>query len=426
MTNLSSFIYSEENDRLNPTSTENSDLNHDPAEHIENKSTDEDKTVVKMDSTDDDAAKFQDTIVIYHDRLVEEEQQSILDVDTHIAQNTVSIDETNDESDVENTEQEIEQETTPDLNKMKPGEQLRYLREQKGFSAQQVADRLYLSLHIIQGIEADDYKNLPPSIFVRGYFRNYAKLLEIKAEPLLEAYTHLTGDKSLPPLTPQVKQKEQTKSTDSWVKAVTITVAIVCMALMALWRIYPDPSVNVPDESVDLNNPEGESVTLPLQPFTPIPLSEQATEGDFTPPLEGGVEGDEPVGTQPLVGIPVEPTTTTTSENPTTSMAATTETVTTVTVPVDPRTMTLHYQQDSWTRITDKDNKRVYEGIPKAGESISVTGEPPFKLRFGVVDGITAEYKGQKIVLSESENRNGRSIIVGEAITESATTTGQE
>ena len=46
MTNLSSFIYSEENDRLNPTSTENSDSNHDPAEHIEKKSTDEDESVV--------------------------------------------------------------------------------------------------------------------------------------------------------------------------------------------------------------------------------------------------------------------------------------------------------------------------------------------------------------------------------------------
>ncbi len=414
MTNLSSFIYPEETDKLNKI----------PVEDAESKQVDmkenpiDGTTMVNVDVANDDSNIIQtatESTDVEKNTTDEKAESNYKQDDTHIMQDTIMM--TIEGDLIAKPESPEKEELTTDLTTMKPGEQLRYLREQKRFSAQQIADRLYLSLYIIQGIEADDYQHLPPSIFVRGYFRNYAKLLEIPVEPLLDAYTNLTGSKSLPPLTPQIKQKEQSKSSDSWVKAVTFTIVIVSMALMALWRIYPNINESDGETKEPANAELGEAVALPLQPFTPIALSEQPTDtnGDFMPPLEGSTEGDDVTSVLPLVGIPVDSTKT--SEQ--VGVQPTTETtVETPAAPVDPRSMILHYQYESWTRVVDKNDKKVYEGIPKAGESISVKGEPPFKARFGVIEGISVEYKGAKTSLTDYDNLNGRSVTIGEAIVE--------
>lgn len=444
MTNLSSFIYPEETDNKTPVeNTDSKPLN------VEEKVRDfNDTTMIKIDITDDES----DIIRTTSESTVEPTVEPMIaaeksDVE-HVVENSAEDDRimTRDDNELmrdtimtttegdliapqepakqeEFAEKEVEinlaaiqeesakEEVEINLAAMKPGEQLSYLREQKGFSVQQIADRLYLSPHIILAIEADDYQHLPPSIFVRGYFRNYAKLLEVPVEPLLNAYTNLTGSKSLPPLTPQIKQKEQAKSSDSWVKVVTFMVIIASMVLMALWRIYPNVSINEPEQGGDTDSQEfGETVTLPLQPFAPIALSEQPTDanGDFIPPLEGTTEGTDE-STLPLVGIPVDPTKVNVNN-------ATTETPAVDVATVDPRSLTLHYQHESWTRVVDKNDKRIYEGIPKAGESVSISGDPPFKARFGVVEGIDVEYKGKKTAVTAFETLNGRSVTIGEVI----------
>jgi len=412
MTNLSSFIYPEETDKLNKTPVEDTELKQVDMEECLTKGV----TMVNVDVANDDSNIIQTTTEstdVERNTTAEEKTESHYERDdTYIMQDTIMMTVEGDL--IAKQEPPEKGEPTIDLTAMKPGEQLRYLREQKGFSAQQIADRLYLSLHIIQGIEADDYQHLPPSIFVRGYFRNYAKLLEIPVEPLLNAYTNLTGSKSLPPLTPQMKQKEQSKSSDSWVKAVTFMIIIVSMALMALWRIYPNINESGGDE---IKEPAelGEAVALPLQPFTPIALSEQPTDvnGDFMPPLEGTTEGDDATGILPLVGIPVDPTKIGEQAG---GQPATETTPKTPVAPVDPRSMILHYQYESWTRVVDKNDKKIYEGIPKAGESILVKGEPPFKARFGVMEGISVEYKGTKTPLTDYHSLNGRSVSIGEAV----------
>lgn len=69
-----------------------------------------------------------------------------------------------------------------------PGAHLASIRIQKGYSTDYVAGKLHLRVHLIELLEADDYANMPEPVFIRGYFRAYAKLLDVAAEPLIETF----------------------------------------------------------------------------------------------------------------------------------------------------------------------------------------------------------------------------------------------
>lgn len=72
-----------------------------------------------------------------------------------------------------------------------PGQLLQAARKAKKLKLPQVAAKLYLSVQCIKDLEADDYKHLRAMIYVRGYIRSYARLLEIEAEPMLSAFDQL-------------------------------------------------------------------------------------------------------------------------------------------------------------------------------------------------------------------------------------------
>src|SRR5574343_879579 len=61
-------------------------------------------------------------------------------------------------------------------------------REQAGLSLEQVAASLRLSVRQVQALESDDAAALPSPTFVRGFIRNYAKLLNLDVDSLLEIY----------------------------------------------------------------------------------------------------------------------------------------------------------------------------------------------------------------------------------------------
>lgn len=66
-----------------------------------------------------------------------------------------------------------------------PGAQLRQAREARGMSVAEVSASLKLSARQIEAAENDDFSRLSGATFVRGFIRNYARLLKIDAAPIL-------------------------------------------------------------------------------------------------------------------------------------------------------------------------------------------------------------------------------------------------
>uniref|UniRef100_UPI003F6C974B helix-turn-helix domain-containing protein n=1 Tax=Pseudomaricurvus sp. TaxID=2004510 RepID=UPI003F6C974B len=69
-----------------------------------------------------------------------------------------------------------------------PGSQLKALREAAGFSLTYVAEQMRLSETYISYLEQDDFNKLPTEPFVIGYYRAYARILNVAPEGLIESY----------------------------------------------------------------------------------------------------------------------------------------------------------------------------------------------------------------------------------------------
>jgi len=72
-----------------------------------------------------------------------------------------------------------------DDGSINPGELLAQARAKAGFSTADVARQLKLSVGQVEALEAGRFERLPGSVFVRGFIRNYARLVKLDPDHLL-------------------------------------------------------------------------------------------------------------------------------------------------------------------------------------------------------------------------------------------------
>ncbi|KTD21294.1 helix-turn-helix domain-containing protein [Legionella londiniensis] len=116
----------------------------------------------------------------------------------------------------------------------KPGAKLAAIRKEKGFSTDYVAGKLHLRVRIIELLEADDYHSMPEPVFIKGYLRAYAKLLDIPAEPLVETFNSLHAVERKPERALWQSRRE-TNRAEHIVKIVTALFAISVLVAVAMW-----------------------------------------------------------------------------------------------------------------------------------------------------------------------------------------------
>lgn len=69
-----------------------------------------------------------------------------------------------------------------------PGLLLMQARERLGFTREQVAEALHMTVGRVRSIESDDYVKLNTDTFTRGYLRCYAKFLKLDTASIISAY----------------------------------------------------------------------------------------------------------------------------------------------------------------------------------------------------------------------------------------------
>lgn len=115
-----------------------------------------------------------------------------------------------------------------------PGAQLAQLREKKGYSREYVAGKLHLRVRLIELLETDSYDQMPEPVFVKGYFRAYAKLLEVSPDPFLALFNSLysverKSEKTL------WQGKRETYRREKVARWVTVCVVIVAIVTVGVW-----------------------------------------------------------------------------------------------------------------------------------------------------------------------------------------------
>lgn len=69
------------------------------------------------------------------------------------------------------------------------------VRQGKGITLREIADRTKISLRFLKAIEDGDFKTLPGGIYDRSYIRQYANAVGVEDTALLEYYRSATAER---------------------------------------------------------------------------------------------------------------------------------------------------------------------------------------------------------------------------------------
>jgi cytoskeleton protein RodZ len=153
--------------------------------------------------------------------------------------------------------QTVDEYVLPVAEQKKPktncGGALNAAREAQGLSVQDVAKQLRLGVKQIEALEADDFAALPEATIVKGFIRNYAKLLKIPSEPLVAAYNEMKPEKAQHAYTlhPGINMKISESNKPDVGRYFILTFIILVLA--AVWFFYqnyvqkPSPVSPIPE-----------------------------------------------------------------------------------------------------------------------------------------------------------------------------------
>lgn len=78
--------------------------------------------------------------------------------------------------------------TVPSAAVLLPGIMLRRARAEVGISLDEIADKTGLSRRYLKALEEDDYDRLPGKVYIIGYLRRYAALVNVNSDEVLVAF----------------------------------------------------------------------------------------------------------------------------------------------------------------------------------------------------------------------------------------------
>jgi len=252
-----------------------------------------------------------------------------------------------------------------------PGRLLARSRQAQNLSVADVARQLKLSGWQIEALEEGHYHKLPGPVFVRGFVRNYARLLRLDPEALLRS----AGDSLRPPVPrPEAPPSQDipfpTAGTRRWRKyAITIAVAVAALAVYEFTWNEPETVVTrvavAPAPAVT-----GAAIPLPAdearagQPALTAAAAAAATAHDAPSSAAGALRDYDRL---PRPGE---------------------------------RQVRMVFDQESWVEIRDRSGRAIFSRLNRPGTEQSVNGLPPLALVVGNAHGVRLTYDDQPVDLA--------------------------
>ncbi|ROH85439.1 helix-turn-helix domain-containing protein [Pseudomethylobacillus aquaticus] len=287
------------------------------------------------------------------------------------------------------------------------GETLIAAREAMQLKVEDVSARLRLSVQQVRALESEEFSALPDPMITRGFIRNYARLLQIDAEPLIEIHRQLAPAATLRPLTLLSENiPMQSPRRRSWL--VYAVVIVVLLAIAGVWHSLNRPlAVDLTPEA-----PAPESVPLPPAPASELPpggeLSAVVPEVTNAAPAAEPSSVEAAPATEPSTvteATPAEPAVVTPAPATTTS---TSTTATGATARVE-----FSFSENSWVGVRDADGKEIFNKSKAAGKTDFVEGKPPFSIVIGNASGTSLTFNGKPVDLAPHTSLNVARLTLG-------------
>ncbi|APV50477.1 hypothetical protein BWI17_12710 [Betaproteobacteria bacterium GR16-43] len=161
-------------------------------------------------------------------------------------------------------------------DRLEPGAVLGAERERQNLSRADIAQRLRMSVSQVEALELGDYTRLPRGTFLRGFVRNYARVVGVDPETVLSALAHEGPHHSRPGIvvaSQNIRFDPIGQSLSSpYVKAAGYaTVAVVIAFAVMYWWLFVRPAL--PANAAARKNVVAEAVKPPA-PRLEAPVAE--------------------------------------------------------------------------------------------------------------------------------------------------------
>lgn len=241
-------------------------------------------------------------------------------------------------------------------------------RRRQGLSVADVARQLKLAPPQVEALESNRFDRLPGHVFVRGFIRNYARLLKLDPAPLLESADRARADPvargsalTASPV-PFSSGGERRRPRRFGLIALAAAVVIGLLAFQAYRDRLDNLRLNrflgtVGAERTTVEMRAGAVPAPTVAPLQPLALPPEPAEAGPVPP----------------------------SSEPASAAAG--------------HRMALIFDRQAWVQVKDR-NGTVFSKLASAGSRETVDGTPPFALVVGNAAHVQVEYDGKPVDLA--------------------------
>lgn len=310
------------------------------------------------------------------------------------------------------------------------GLELKQAREAAGLTIADVADELKLADSLIADLESAKVEDLPASTFTQGYLRNYARLLKLPSDDIVQAYVNQIRVIE-PDLTPVSGVPAQKNSHDALVRITSYGLVVVAFLLMLLWWQQTDfdwDGIPVPES---ITAPETSSQPLELepapgtdapdsglqQPAEFAPLREQIQdEPDSTMDSTGDVSEGPAEDSPAMTGADTEPALPemTDDEQPVEEVMQVAEQPEAVTAPVGDDVLVMTTESESWTEVNDATGSRLLFKLMRQGQQYRLQGRAPFRVFLGNAPTVRISVNDEPVdIAAYIRSNNIANIVIG-------------
>lgn len=278
------------------------------------------------------------------------------------------------------------------------GARLKAAREAREMAVADVAAKLKLTSRQVEALEEEDLGHLPSEVFVRGFVRNYARLVGLEPDSLITP-VNVQAEVSDTITAPSAGLDVGSNGLRRWLVYPMLGMAVFLLLVTALYYWLSqgeDTLISASPESAVVSPPALSSA--PAASPTPEAVA-PAADGAVITPL-----ALPDVSAQSAPDAAASP-----SATPATAVAssavkpAAPEAIASpnaeANVKTGPRSMRFEPAQDAWIQVVDAKGNR-FSKLVRAGAAETFAGEPPFRLVVGEAALVKLTYNGHSIDLT--------------------------
>jgi cytoskeleton protein RodZ len=268
------------------------------------------------------------------------------------------------------------------------GEQLAAARTARGLAVADIAQTLKLGIRQVEALEAGHWQMLPGQTFIRGFVRNYARLIGIDALPLMAQLDEVLEKPVGGLVVPASQQGAMPPAVGHGQKRDRVVILagamLVVLAALAYFLMpgdlsgFRDSAKGLLDSLVRKDEPPATTVAAVAEPAFPPGATPQQIMSPQA--LTSGSEETAPAATA--------------------QSAAPATPVNAETVPAAGTPLRVLFDKESWLEVRDRDNRLIFSQRMAAGSEQALGGAAPLSLVIGYAPGVRLTWRSAPVDLA--------------------------